>query len=215
MQVRELAHPGRVFEQIMRLAVGLASRALVHCDFNEFNLLVRAPPAAKAHTPPAAGWCVGACASTPAADARGRQSEAGEVEVDSFGAFANPGSGKQVDEEERVTLIDFPQMVSTAHPNAAELYQRDVDCIARFFARKLGYLPERDPDAPAPAPCFEVRGVSAVLPGNCPQRHPAAFTVCAGGWSTAPLHAEVPLHDKCTHTAPCSSCPRHGGLRNT
>lgn len=38
--MRELAHPGVVFAQIMRMAADLASRGLVHCDFNEFNLLV-------------------------------------------------------------------------------------------------------------------------------------------------------------------------------
>lgn len=55
-----------------------------------------------------------------------------------------------------MTLIDFPQMVSTAHPNAADLFQRDVDCIVRFFAKKLGYLPEHDAEAPQTLPQFEV-----------------------------------------------------------
>jgi hypothetical protein len=38
-----------------------------------------------------------------------------------------------------VTLIDFPQMVSTSHPNARELYQHDVHCLRRFFANKLRF----------------------------------------------------------------------------
>ena len=42
-QVRELGNPGGVFAQLMRLAADLAARGLVHCDFNEFNVLVRAP----------------------------------------------------------------------------------------------------------------------------------------------------------------------------
>jgi hypothetical protein len=36
-----------------------------------------------------------------------------------------------------VTLIDFPQMISTRHPNARELYDRDVECLRRFFGSKL------------------------------------------------------------------------------
>jgi hypothetical protein len=36
-----------------------------------------------------------------------------------------------------VTLIDFPQMVSTKHPNAKELYERDVVCLKTFFGKKL------------------------------------------------------------------------------
>ena len=40
MQVRELGNPGKVFAQLMDLAQELAARGLVHCDLNEFNILV-------------------------------------------------------------------------------------------------------------------------------------------------------------------------------
>ncbi|KAJ2808678.1 Serine/threonine-protein kinase rio2 [Coemansia guatemalensis] len=36
-------------------------------------------------------------------------------------------------------LIDFPQMVSTSHPNAEYYFNRDVDCIRTFFKRRFGY----------------------------------------------------------------------------
>ena len=62
----------------------------------------------------------------------------------------------QVDETEAVTLIDFPQMVSTAHPNAEELYARDTNCISCFFAKKLGYLPHLDAGAAPERPSFQV-----------------------------------------------------------
>lgn len=61
----------------------------------------------------------------------------------------------QVDEEGRVTLIDFPQMVSTSHANAEELFERDVDCVIRFFTKKLGYVPQRDPSLPYLRPSFQ------------------------------------------------------------
>ena len=51
-----------------------------------------------------------------------------------------------VDERERVTMIDFPQMVSVSHPNAAALFERDAECIVRFFTRKLNHAVEKDPD---------------------------------------------------------------------
>jgi RIO kinase 2 len=76
VQVRRLAHPGRVYASAMDLISRLAAKGLVHCDFNEFNLLV--------------------------------------------------------DEGEELTVIDFPQMVSVSHPNAQELFDRDVDCIIRW-----------------------------------------------------------------------------------
>lgn len=64
----------------------LATLGLVHCDFNEFNLLI--------------------------------------------------------DDNEHITIIDFPQMVSVRHPNAQELFYRDVDSIIRFFRAKLGIDPD-------------------------------------------------------------------------
>ena len=62
----------------MELITRLAGRGLIHCDFNEFNLMVG--------------------------------------------------------EDEALTLIDFPQMVSVSHANAEELFERDVDCIVRRVA---------------------------------------------------------------------------------
>ena len=46
-----------------------------------------------------------------------------------------------VDDEEKVTLIDFPQMVSTSHLNAVHFFDRDVDCLKRFFMRKYDFRP--------------------------------------------------------------------------
>lgn len=61
----------------------------------------------------------------------------------------------QIDDNEQLTLIDFPQMVSAAHPNARELFDRDVEGVVKFFERKLGYLPEDDPALQLVAPKFD------------------------------------------------------------
>lgn len=37
-------------------------------------------------------------------------------------------------------VIDFPQMVSIDHLNAEEYFQRDVDCIKRYFSRRFGFV---------------------------------------------------------------------------
>ncbi|KEG12310.1 putative conserved RIO1-domain protein [Trypanosoma grayi] len=42
-----------------------------------------------------------------------------------------------ITEEMRVVVIDFPQMVSLNHPNAAELFNRDVENLANFFHRRF------------------------------------------------------------------------------
>mmetsp|Transcript_1000 Transcript_1000/g.2762 ORF Transcript_1000/g.2762 Transcript_1000/m.2762 type:complete len:598 (-) Transcript_1000:423-2216(-) len=81
--IQELRHPGIVFDRLMQLIVRLAEHGLIHCDFNEFNLLV--------------------------------------------------------DDDEEVTVIDFPQMVSTSHINAKYYFDRDVNCVATFFRRRFGF----------------------------------------------------------------------------
>lgn len=43
-------------------------------------------------------------------------------------------------------LIDFPQMVSVDHPNAEMYFDRDVNCIKRFFQRKFKFVS----DVPGP-----------------------------------------------------------------
>jgi len=44
-----------------------------------------------------------------------------------------------VTEEGKPIIIDFPQMVSTNHPNAEVYFDRDVNCIRDFFKRRFGY----------------------------------------------------------------------------
>ncbi|XP_043276834.1 serine/threonine-protein kinase RIO2 isoform X2 [Venturia canescens] len=42
-------------------------------------------------------------------------------------------------DEGKAILIDFPQMVSTEHPNAEYYFNRDVNCIRDFFKRRFAY----------------------------------------------------------------------------
>lgn len=42
----------------------------------------------------------------------------------------------QVDDDDVVTLIDFPQMISVTHFNATELFERDVDCVIRWDSQR-------------------------------------------------------------------------------
>ncbi|KAA6407588.1 MAG: serine threonine- kinase RIO2 [Lasallia pustulata] len=45
-------------------------------------------------------------------------------------------------------LIDFPQMVSIDHPNAAMYFDRDVNCVKRFFQRRFHFTSDE------PGPLF-------------------------------------------------------------
>lgn len=45
-----------------------------------------------------------------------------------------------ITEEQEVILIDFPQMVSTSHMNAEMYFNRDVECIRKFFRKRFNYI---------------------------------------------------------------------------
>ncbi|XP_020042064.1 serine/threonine-protein kinase RIO2 isoform X1 [Castor canadensis] len=47
-----------------------------------------------------------------------------------------------LDKDDHITMIDFPQMVSTSHPNAEWYFDRDVKCIRDFFMKRFGYESE-------------------------------------------------------------------------
>lgn len=43
-----------------------------------------------------------------------------------------------VSKELKAYIIDFPQMVSTKHPNGQELFERDVNGLILWFTKKYG-----------------------------------------------------------------------------
>ena len=45
-----------------------------------------------------------------------------------------------IDDEENVTMIDFPQMVSTSHLNGKYYFERDCQCIQTYFTRNYGMV---------------------------------------------------------------------------
>ena len=92
-----LSDPGKVYAQCVAQLTRLAQCGLVHCDFNEFNIMC--------------------------------------------------------DDNNDITVIDFPQMVSTNHPNAEDLFARDLKCLHKFFLRRYNYRASEDPRG-VPDPSF-------------------------------------------------------------
>jgi RIO kinase 2 len=43
-----------------------------------------------------------------------------------------------ISEEEKITVIDFPQMTSTTHLNAQFYFERDVRCVQSYFTKRFG-----------------------------------------------------------------------------
>ncbi|KAJ0174953.1 hypothetical protein K1T71_009094 [Dendrolimus kikuchii] len=50
-----------------------------------------------------------------------------------------------INEDNHPIIIDFPQMVSTSHPNAELYFDRDVRCIREFFKKRFGHESELYP----------------------------------------------------------------------
>ncbi|KAK9328213.1 RIO1 family-domain-containing protein [Lipomyces starkeyi] len=86
--------PSALYSSLMSFIVRLANHGLIHCDFNEFNIMILDEPKS---------------------------------------------------EDEQFVVIDFPQCVSLDHVDAERYFKRDVDCIRRFFEKKLGYVSEDYP----------------------------------------------------------------------
>lgn len=149
-----------IFHQASDLAVRLAKHGLVHCDLNEFNLLVdlsgiQQKAMSQEHDP----YVRHSGLSVHAETAPGMLSARGPWEPEHLAHHAPdqgslnsddkpPEPAELMDNGEPnpvVTLIDFPQMVSTQHPNAEELYERDTACLYKFFTNKLHFqIPEGD-----------------------------------------------------------------------
>lgn len=99
-----------LYAELMALIVRLAHVGLIHGDFNEFNIMV------EEHEQPRP------------------QPEHTESEGE--------GPSEEGDPEEVTlcpVLIDFPQMLSTSHPNASTYFDRDVDCVKRYFSRRYHF----------------------------------------------------------------------------
>ncbi|CAF2019209.1 BnaC07g32160D [Brassica napus] len=90
VQVKQLQNPETIFEKIIGIVVRLAEHGLIHCDFNEFNIMI--------------------------------------------------------DDEEKITMIDFPQMVSVSHQNAQMYFDRDIECIFKFFRKRFNISFQEDRD---------------------------------------------------------------------
>lgn len=149
-----------IFHQASDLALRLAKHGLVHCDLNEFNLLVdlsgiQHQAMSQEHDP----YVRHSGMSVTAESMPGMLSARGPWEPENLQQHHGaPDDGSNAEEPPKpvelldngepkptVVLIDFPQMVSTKHPNAKELYERDTACLYKFFSHKLQFqIPESE-----------------------------------------------------------------------
>ncbi|KAI2637136.1 RIO1-domain-containing protein [Hypomontagnella submonticulosa] len=115
-QISEVPDPAALYADLIALILRLAQHGLIHGDFNEFNILIKE----ERQTPKS---------STRDKDDQNPTEETGK-------------DGEEEKEKYTVTpiIIDFPQMVSMDHPNAEMYFDRDVNCIKRFFERRFHFV---------------------------------------------------------------------------
>lgn len=141
-----------IYRQAMSLASRLTQHGLVHCDLNEFNLLVDLSGIQALATAPDDAYVRHSGMSVADDRTAGALSKpAWETSMEDAHVDTSPlpdpvarlvtGEPKPI-----VTLIDFPQMCSTKHPNAKEYYERDLACLRRFFEQKLQFQIPEDED---------------------------------------------------------------------
>lgn len=94
-QLREHSDHKKLYSDLMKFIVKLANHGLIHCDFNEFNIII--------------------------------------VNEDALDKY-----------QDNFIVIDFPQCISIEHTDAESYFNRDVECIRRFFRKKLNYDPVTD-----------------------------------------------------------------------
>ena len=162
-----------IFIQATQMASRLVEHGLVHCDLNEFNLLVDMSGIQSSLVQQEGDDVYVRHSGMSVAQSRGALSgvgpwdkqysvAGGEAPIPMINNHYQHQHHDTIDEDKDdvpkpvelldngepkpiVTLIDFPQMVSTQHPNAKELYERDLECLRKFFVTKLQcQIPEED-----------------------------------------------------------------------
>ncbi|PGH26980.1 Atypical/RIO/RIO2 protein kinase [Polytolypa hystricis UAMH7299] len=123
-QISSVPEPSKLYAELIEMILELASVGLIHGDFNEFNILIKEEKVVSS--------------------AKGKEPERLHTDNDDDG-----------DDDENTNiiltpiLIDFPQMVSMDHTNADMYFDRDVNCIKRYFQRKFGFVSDE------PGPFFK------------------------------------------------------------
>jgi RIO kinase 2 len=125
-QIQSVPDPAGLYAELISIVLRLARFGLIHGDFNEFNILIREDEA-KSPEPPRS--------ETPAMEARADEPiQEPRPQDPQRQAVPNPSINLTP------VIIDFPQMVSIDHVNAEMYFDRDINCVKRFFERRFNFV---------------------------------------------------------------------------
>lgn len=117
----------KLYSDLMNFIVKLGNHGLIHCDFNEFNIIIRDHAVTGGN-----GINIGGNSKKQAERAKQGKQEIPEV-------------AKSLSADSDFVVIDFPQCVSIEHVDAKDYFDRDVQGIRAFFEKKFRYKPAHDP----------------------------------------------------------------------
>ena len=117
-QISEVPDPAGLYAELMEMILKLARFGLIHGDFNEFNILIKEEKLSDSSNTTESYFL--------------SDVESHDKSIEDSKAPKHSGTLTPV-------LIDFPQMVSMDHPNAAMYFDRDVKCVKRFFSRRFRF----------------------------------------------------------------------------
>lgn len=126
-QIASVPDPAGLYAELLALIVQLASFGLIHGDFNEFNILLEEKTSESSP-----GLVEAESQTTPLLSNSDENNTAPLSLAESKPSLTSTATLVP-------TIIDFPQMVSIDHPNAAYYFDRDVACIKRFFSRRFHF----------------------------------------------------------------------------
>lgn len=126
-QISAVPDPAGLYSELIEMILRLAKYGLIHGDFNEFNILIKEVDSNHIDTD---------CQKSPRFS-----NEEPVPKTDNAGTITTTTTPILIP-----VLIDFPQMVSIDHPDALMYFNRDVNCIKRFFERRFRFTS----DAPGP-----------------------------------------------------------------
>ena len=118
--VKRVGEPAWLYAHLMEIILKFAEYGLIHGDFNEFNIMI----------------------PDTVDDVAEKKQEVveGEKTKRKDGGPSPPETDAEATAAIEPVIIDFPQMVSIDHANAAMYFDRDVNCIKTFFERRFHFL---------------------------------------------------------------------------
>lgn len=150
-QITKVPDPASLYGQLIELILRLAKFGLIHGDFNEFNILIEenefesSPEAQLGNPTPDGSRSTSSETQPETAPEEASLAAPPEPIPDLLSTPAEQLQPSNSEPKSRHTIklnpiiIDFPQSVSIDHPNAEFYFNRDVNCVKRFFSRRFGF----------------------------------------------------------------------------